>query len=149
MTVGPRTKVFLAALGLVLVALGILYGLLRLNSPSNPTEALLARVIDEAEISDHFDWNGGEGWDSEDVTNKVCHRVDVAALQKLGMAKRPVWPTPANGEPSRPTFVWEVTQDKDWQDVCGDQSIRRLRIEIDAETLVCRAIVTPFPACDL
>ena len=150
MSIGQRIKVLFAAVGLVVVGFSLLFALLKLNSPGpNPElQALFQRVINDAAISDQFDWNG-DGWDSEDVTDKICGRVDLATLVTLGMSDKDIWPTSFDGAASRPTYVWGVNQRKGFFAACEDHSIRRLRIEIDAETLVCTATVQPFPTCDM
>jgi hypothetical protein len=143
-------KVPLATLGMVVVGFTLLVALLKLNNPGPKTEIEIyfAKVLNEADVSDHYDWTGN-GWDSEDVTDKVCDRVDVSILLGLGMSKEPIWPAPRDGTEVRPTYVWQMGQDKGFFAACEDHSIRQLRIEIDAETLACTATVMPYPTCDM
>lgn len=150
MSIGPRSKILIAAAGMISVGCILLFGLLKMNSPGPVPElqALFQQVISDAAISDQYDWDGA-GWDREDVTAKICDRVDVATLVALGMSEKPIWSMPLNGAASKPTYVWGVNQRKSFVAACQDHSIRRLRIEIDAETLACTASIQPFPTCDM
>jgi len=135
---------------MVLAGCSLLFALLKINSPGpNPElQALFQRVINDATISDHYDWHGN-GWDRADVTEKICGRVDLGTLVALGMSNKPVSSVTVNGETPRPTYVWQVDQRKSFVAACQDHSIRRLRIKIDAETLACTASIQPFPTCDM
>ncbi len=142
------------AKGLILLAAGLGtvaifgYWLTGWRLPPSGLNAYFDQVIEQADVSDRFDFDGG-GWDREDVTGIICNRVDVSVLRGLGMSDKPVWPIPFDDEPSRPTYVWKQNQHKGLIAACQSHSLRYLEIEIDAETFACSAHVSVFPSCDL
>lgn len=140
-------RVVLVVLGAIALGIGLLIAQAFIGwRPRFGLEADLQRIIRSAEISDYY---GNPGWDREDVTDKVCPQVDVSVLKRLGMNDKPVWPMPFDGEPSRPTYLWRMIQDKGLGDICRTRSNRYLEISIDAETMVCAAEVSVLPQCDL
>ena len=131
---GTQVAISLMGLWLVLSIVGWLTGF----HPRFGIEAHFQQVIGQADISDR---NLDPGWDKEDVTGKVCDRVDAASLSGIGL--------PVGINVTRPgSDVWTVKQDKGLLAACADHAQRYLEIAIDRKTLTCTATVSVFPTCD-
>ena len=114
-------------------------------------EADFQRVINEAQVADYYRGSEGGGWDEEDVTDKICDRVDRSILNDLGLPvdDRTRWRFPVNGTIDKPQDIWTIHQDKGAIAACRDRSARFLKIGIDRHTSVCSAWVSVMPNCDL
>ena len=114
-------------------------------------EAEFQRIINEAQIVDHYRGAEGGGWDSEDVTDRICNQVNSDILNGMGIKvdDRTKWDFLVNGSMDKPENVWRILQDKGAWQSCQDRSRRLLKISIDRQTSVCTAVVTVLPTCDL
>ena len=118
--------------------------------PRDPTTVLFQNVINDASIRDSFGYPVG-GWDSTEVTDRICSEVDRQKLDFLKVERRTAsdfW-FPAEPEYMADADSWVVSQNKNIFGQCATHSIRYLLIGIQRGTDQCKAIVSVAPTCDL